>query len=70
MVFLTVFWDGTAGVLLCGGIFFHVMVGVGCGVEGPKELMGWVGAVVDGRTYPPPATSDTTTDTASSGNGH
>ena len=31
------------------------MVGGGGGVSGPKELMGWVDAVTDGRAYPHPA---------------
>ena len=31
------------------------MVGGGRGVVGPKELMGWVGSVTDGRDYSPPA---------------
>jgi hypothetical protein len=42
MAFLTVWW-------------VHVMVGGGRGVVGPKELMGWVGSVTDGRDYSPPA---------------
>ncbi len=44
---------GAAGVLL-RGIFFNVLVGGGGGATGPKELMGWVGVVADGRVYPPP----------------
>ncbi len=31
------------------------MVGGGGGVSGPKELMGWVDSVTDGRAYPHPA---------------
>ena len=54
MSFLTVSWGGTAGVLLCERIFFHVMVGGGRGVAGPKEWMGLVGAVTDCRAYSPP----------------
>ena len=49
------FWKvfGRVGwVLLCGGIFWHVMVGGGGGVAGPKELVGWVDTVTDGM-YPP-----------------
>ncbi len=45
---------GAAGVLLRGGIFLNVLVGGGGGAAGPKELMGWVGVVADGRAYPPP----------------
>jgi hypothetical protein len=45
---------GAAGVLLCGRIFFNVLVGGGGGAAGPKELMGWVGVVADGRGHPPP----------------
>ena len=45
---------GAAWFLLCGGIFSNVLVGGGGGAAGPKELMGWVGAVADGRAYPPP----------------
>ena len=45
---------GTAGVLLRDGIFLNVLVGGGDGAAGPKELMGWVGVVADGRGYPPP----------------
>jgi hypothetical protein len=54
MAFLTVSWDGSAEVLLCEWIFFHVMVGGGRGVSGPKELMGLVGSVTDRRAYSPP----------------
>ena len=43
-----------AGVFLCGGIFFHIMVGADGGVVGPKELVGWVGTVTDGLPYTPP----------------
>ena len=45
---------GEAGVLLCGGIFLHVIVCGDGGVVGPKELVGWVGTVTDGRAYTPP----------------
>ena len=45
---------GAAGVLLRGGIFFNVLVGGGGGAAGPKELMGLVGAVTDGRVSPAP----------------
>ncbi len=46
---------GAVGVLLRGGIFFlHGMVGGDGGVVGPKELVGWVGTVTNGRTYTPP----------------
>ena len=46
---------GVAGVLLRGGNFFlHVMVGGDGGVVGPKELVGWVDTVTDGRSYTPP----------------
>ena len=45
---------GVAGVFLRGGIFFHIMVGADSGVVGPKELVGWVGTVTDGRVYTPP----------------
>jgi hypothetical protein len=54
MSFLTVSWGGTAGVLLCERIFFHVMVGGGRGVAGTKELMGLVGVVTDLRVFSPP----------------
>ena len=36
------------------GFFLDVMVGGG-GVVGPKELMGWVVTVTDGRDYPAPS---------------
>ena len=52
---LTVALCGAAGVLLCGGIFFNVLVGGGGGVSGPKELMGLVGGVTECRAYSPPA---------------
>ncbi len=51
---LTVVFDrrlvGSDGVLLWPGIFLDVMVGGDDGVVGPKELVGWVGIVTDGRT--------------------
>jgi hypothetical protein len=56
MAFLAVLWGGAAGVLFRQWIFLHVMVGGGRGVAGPKELMGWVGTVTDGRSYSPSAT--------------
>ena len=55
MAFSEVFLGGAAVVPLSGGIFLHVMVGGGRGVTGPKELMGLVGAVTDGRAYSLPA---------------
>ncbi len=45
----------TTGTLLREWIFLHVMVGGSRGVAGPKELMGLVDTVTDGRTYTPPA---------------
>ena len=54
VAFFAVALCGAAGVLLRGGIFFNVLVGGGGGAAGPKELMGLVGAVADGRAYPPP----------------
>ena len=54
VAFFAVALCGAAGVLLRGGIFLNVLVGGGGGAAGPKELMGWVGAVADGRAYPPP----------------
>ena len=54
MAFLAASWDGATAVLLREWIFLHVMVGGGRGVAGPKELMGLVGAVTDGRSYSPP----------------
>jgi hypothetical protein len=54
MAFLEVFLGGVAVVLSSGGIFLLVMVGGDRGVAGPKELMGFVGAVTDGRAYSPP----------------
>jgi hypothetical protein len=59
MVFLTVLWCGDAGVLLCEWIFLPVMVDGVRGVEGTKELMGWVGAVTDDRAYSPPVPRST-----------
>ena len=53
MALLAVALGGAAGVLLRGGIFLHVLVGGGCGAAGPKELMGLVGTVADGRAYRP-----------------
>ena len=35
-------------------LFLHVMVGGDGGVVGPKELVGWVGTVIDCRAYTPP----------------
>ena len=55
MAFLAVSWGGAAAVLMCEWIFLHVIVGGGRGVAGPKEWMGLVGAVTDGRAYSPPA---------------
>jgi hypothetical protein len=54
MAFLTASWGGVAGVLLNEWIFLHVMVGGGRGATGPKELMGLVDVVTDGRAYSPP----------------
>ena len=54
MAFLAVSWGGAAGVLLCEWIFLYVMVVGGRGVVGPKELMGLVVSVTDGRAYSPP----------------
>jgi hypothetical protein len=54
MSFLTVSWGGAAGALLREWIFLNVMFGGGRGVTGPKELMGLVGTVTDGRVYSPP----------------
>ena len=54
MEFLAVSWGGAAGVLLRERIFLHVIVRGGRGVAGPKELMGLVGAVTDGRASPAP----------------
>ena len=52
--FFAVALCGTAWLLLRGRIFLNVLIG-GCGgAAGPKELMGLVGAVADGRAYPPP----------------
>jgi hypothetical protein len=45
---------GAAWFLLCDGIFLNVLVGGDGGAAGPKELMGWVGTVAHGMTYPPP----------------
>jgi hypothetical protein len=45
---------GAAWFLLRGRIFLNVLVGGGGGAAGPKELMGWVGAVAHGMDYPPP----------------
>ena len=45
---------GAAWFLPRDGIFFNVLVGGGGGAAGPKELMGWVGAVAHGMAYPPP----------------
>ena len=59
MTYLTVFWVTSAGVLRSGGIFFGVMVGGVGGLSGPKELMGWVVTVTDGRSYPHPAPRST-----------
>ncbi len=55
MSFLAVSWGEETGVLLRERIFLNVMVGVGRGVAGPKELMGLVGSVTDHRSYSPPA---------------
>jgi hypothetical protein len=54
MAFLAVSWGGAAAVLLREWIFLHVMVGGDRGVAGPKELMGLVVTVTDGRAYSPP----------------
>ena len=51
---MTYSWGGAVGVLPCEWIFLHVMVGSGHGVAGPKELMGLVVTVTDGRAYSPP----------------
>ncbi len=53
MAFLAVSWGGAAGVLLREWIFLHEVVSAGRGVAGPKEWMGLVGAVTDGRAYSP-----------------
>ena len=54
MSFLAVSWGEETGVLLRERIFLNVMVGVGRGVAGPKELMGLGDAVTGGRAYSPP----------------
>jgi hypothetical protein len=54
MAFLAVSWGGVTGVLLSEWIFLDVMVGGSRGVTGPKELLGFVGAVTDHRPYSPP----------------
>ena len=54
MAFLAVCLGGAAWFLLRGGIFLNVLVGGDGGAAGPKELMGWVGAVAHGMAYPPP----------------
>ena len=55
MAFFAVALCGAAWFLLRGGIFLTVLVGGDGGAAGPKELMGWVGAVAHGMAYPPPA---------------
>ena len=59
MTFLAVVLDGVDWFLLCDGIFLNVLVGGGGGASGPKELMGLVGTVADGRVYCPPAPRST-----------
>ncbi len=54
MTFLVVLWDGDTGVLFRDWIFLHEMVSAGRGVAGPKEWMGLVDTVTDGRAYSPP----------------
>jgi hypothetical protein len=39
--------------------FLHLMVGGDGGVVGPKELVGWVDTVTDGRAYTPPTPRST-----------
>jgi hypothetical protein len=51
MEFSEVFLGGADVVPLNDGISLHVMVGGGHGVAVPKELMGLVVVVTDGRTY-------------------
>ena len=52
------FWQsfgrGGWGVVAHRDFFLHVMVGGDGGVVGPKELVGWVGTVTDGRGYTSP----------------
>ncbi len=55
MAFLAVSWGGAPGVLLREWIFLHEMVSADRVVAGPKEWMGLVGSVTDGRAYSPPA---------------
>ena len=59
MAFWAVVLGGAAWFLFRGGIFFNVLVGGGGAAAGPKELMGWVGAVADDRDYPPPTPRST-----------
>jgi hypothetical protein len=51
MAFLSGVWSGRLGYCWSAGIFFacYVMVGGDGGVVGPKELVGWVCTVTDGR---------------------
>jgi hypothetical protein len=51
MEFSEVFLGGADVVPLSDGISLHVIVGGGRGVAAPKELMGLVGVVTDGRAY-------------------
>ena len=51
MAFWAVDLGGAAWLLLRGGIFLNVLVGGGGGAAGPKELMGWVGAVAGRDLY-------------------
>ena len=54
VAFFAVALCGAAWLLLRGRFFLNVLIG-GCGgAAGPKELMGLVGTVADGRAYPPP----------------
>ena len=47
------------GIVARREFFLHVMVGGDGGVVGPKELVGWVGTVTDGRAYTPPTPRST-----------
>ena len=48
------FGRGDWGIVTSRDFFLNVMVGGDGGVVGPKELVGWVGTVTDGRAYTPP----------------
>jgi hypothetical protein len=59
MTFLEGVGSGRLGSCGAVGFFLHVMVGGDGGVVGPKELVGWVDTVTDGRTYTPPTPRST-----------